>query len=225
MAHFVGRLTALKVFKVKKPGMYADGAGLYLQVTGNGGDKVGKSSIYRFALHGKAREMGLGSLSTFGLAEARAKATECRRLTYQGIDPIEARRTERTKAALDVGKSLTFGECTGQYIAAQRAGWRNAKHAAQWSATIKTYSEPVIGALPVQGVDTALVMKIVEPLWSKEPETASRLRGRIEAVLDWAAVRGFRHGENPALAWPPRQAATGARQDAQGQASRRVALR
>jgi hypothetical protein len=83
-------------------------------------------------------------------------------------------------------------------LAAHAAAWRNAKHAAQWRSTLKTYAEPVIGALAVQGIDTALVMKIVEPLWSKKPETASRLRGRIEAVLDWATVRGFRQGENPA---------------------------
>jgi integrase len=111
---------------------------------------------------------------------------------------IEARRAERTQAALEAAASLTFKNCTEQYIAAHGAGWRNAKHAAQWSSTLKTYAEPVIGALPVQNVYTALVVKIIEPLWSKKPVTASRLRGRIEAVLDWAAVRGYRQGENPA---------------------------
>jgi integrase len=198
MSQFVGRLTALKVLKVKQPGMYADGAGLYLQVTGDGAARVAKSWIYRFTLRGRAREMGLGPLSTFGLAEARAKAADCRRLTYEGVDPIEARRTEHAEAALDAAKSLTFKECTEQYVAAYRAGWRNAKHAAQWSTTVETYADPVIGSLPVQKIDTALVMKIVEPLWSKKPETAARLRGRIEAVLDWATARGYRQGENPA---------------------------
>src|SRR6266702_3692493 len=109
MAHFEGRLTALKVMKVKKPGLYADGAGLYLQVTGDGETKVAKSWIFRFTLRGRSREMGLGSLSIFGLAEARAKATECRRLTYEGIDPIEARKAARARAALDAAASLTFG--------------------------------------------------------------------------------------------------------------------
>lgn len=198
MAHFVGRLTALKVMKVKKPGMYADGAGLYLQVTGDGETKAAKSWIFRFTLRGRSREMGLGSLSIFGLAEARAKATECRRLMYEGIDPIEARKAARARTALDAAASLTFSDCTKQYIEAQRSGWRNAKHAAQWSTTIKTYAEPTIGTLPVQSVDTSLVMKIVEPIWSKKPETASRLRGRIEAVLDWATARGYRQGDNPA---------------------------
>jgi Arm domain-containing DNA-binding protein/integrase-like protein len=150
MAQFVGRLTALKVLRTKKPGMYADGAGLYLQVTGDGNAHVAKSWIYRFTLCGTAREMGLGSLSTFGLAEARTKAAECRRLTYEGVDPIEARRTERAKSALVAAKSLMFKECTEHYIAAYRAGWRNAKHAAQWSTTVKTFAEPVIGSLPVQ---------------------------------------------------------------------------
>lgn len=198
MAQFVGRLTALKVLRGKKPGMYADGAGLYLQVTGDGTERVAKSWIFRFTLRGRAREMGLGSLSTFGLADARAKAAECRRLVYEGVDPIEARRTERAKVMAETARSLTFKECTEQYLAAHRGGWRNAKHAAQWSTTVKTYADPVIGALPVQRIDTALVMKIVEPLWSKKPETAARLRGRIEAVLDWATARAYRQGDNPA---------------------------
>jgi integrase len=198
MAHLVGRLTALKVTKVKEPGMYADGAGLYLQVTGDGENTPAKSWIFRFTLRGRSREMGLGSYSIFSLAEARAKAAEYRRQVYDGIDPIEARRAQRAQAALEAAAALTFKECTKQYLAAHSAGWRNAKHAAQWNSTLKTYAEPVIGSLSVHGIDTALVMKIIEPLWSRKPETASRLRGRIEAVLDWATVRGFRQGENPA---------------------------
>ena len=190
--HLVGRLTALKVAKVKTPGMYADGAGLYLQVSGDGENTLARSWIFRFTLRGRSREMGLGSVSLFGLAEARAKAAECRRQTCAGIDPIEVRRAQRVQAALEAATALTFKDCTEQYLAAYRAGWRNAKHAARWSSTLKTYAEPVIGVLAVQSIDTALVMKIIEPLWSKKPETASRLRGRIEAVLDWATVRGFR---------------------------------
>ncbi|MGA7809091.1 tyrosine-type recombinase/integrase [Bradyrhizobium sp.] len=198
MAHLVGRLTALKVAKVKKRGMYADGGGLYLQVSGDGENTPAKSWIFRFTLRGRSREMGLGSFSIFGLAEARAKAAEYRRQVYEGIDPIEARRAHRAQAVLQAAAALTFKECTKQYLAAHSAGWRNAKHAAQWNSTLKTYAEPVIGSLSVHSIDTAMVMKIIEPLWSKKPETASRLRGRIEAVLDWATVRGFRQGENPA---------------------------
>ena len=197
MAQLIGRLTALEVQRSKKPGMYADGAGLYLQITCSGG-KVARSWIYRFTLRGRAREMGLGSAVTFGLAEARTNARECRQLVYQGLDPIEARKAERARIALETAKALPFKECAEKYIAAHKAGWRNEKHASQWDATLQTYAEPVIGKLPVQSIDTSLVMKVLEPIWSTKTETAGRLRGRIEAILDWATVRGFRVGDNPA---------------------------
>jgi len=193
MPQFVGRLTTLKVVKAKKPGMYADGAGLYLQVTGDGQESVAKSWIFRYTLRGRAREMGLGSLSTLGLAEARAKADECRRLKYKGIDPIEARRAERLSAEIP-----TFAICAERYVAAHTAGWRNPRHRAQWTSTLKKYAEPVIGALHVQVVDTDRVMQVLEPLWLRTPETAVRVRGRIEAVLNWASARGYRQGDNPA---------------------------
>ena len=198
LAHYVGRLTALKVMKVKAPGMYADGAGLYLQVSGDGATRIAKSWIYRYTLNGRAREMGLGPLSAFGLAEARERATEQRRLKHNGIDPIDARRAKRVQASLDAAKAMTFRECAERYVAAHRAGWRNSKHAAQWSATLATYADPIIGSLPVQTIDTALVLKVLEPMWTKKPETAGRVRGRIEAILDWATARGYRQGENPA---------------------------
>ncbi len=198
MAQFVGRLTAVQVAKAKKPGMYADGAGLYLQVSGAGTVNLAKSWIFRYQFKGRPREMGLGSLSVSGLAEARAKAAECRRLRYEGVDPIEARNAERARAKLDEAKALTFKQCTEQYLAAHRAGWRNAKHAVQWNSTLDRYAGPVIGPVPVQTVDTALVMKVIDPIWAKKPETASRVRGRIESVLDWATVRGYRQGDNPA---------------------------
>src|SRR5262249_11336079 len=117
---------------------------------------------------------------------------------HEGIDPIEARRAERARQRLDAAKAVTFKQCAEGYINAHRAGWRNGKHAAQWSATLATYAHPVIGALPVQAVDTALVLKVLEPIWSMKPETASRLRGRLESILDYAKVRGYRDGENPA---------------------------
>jgi integrase len=207
----IGRLNALKVDRAKEPGMYTDGGGLYLQVTVNARNGApAKSWIYRYMLRGKAREMGLGPLSAIGLQEARVRATAARKLRHDGIDPIEARRAERAAAALDMAKALTFKECAESYVKAHRAGWRNSKHAAQWDATLKSYAEPIIGALPVQAVDTGLVMKVLEqevagragkpsaPLWTARPETASRLRGRIEVILDWARVRGHRAGENPA---------------------------
>jgi integrase len=199
----MNRLTDLKIKKAKAPGMYADGGGLYLQLT-KGGDGVNKSWIFRYsALNERAgkrrtREMGLGPLHTVTLAEAREKARQARHLRLDGIDPIEAKRAARAQAQLDAAKAMTFKQCADAYIASHRAGWRNAKHAGQWETTLATHAE-AIGKLPVQAIDTALVMKVIEPLWRTRPETASRLRGRIESVLDWASTRGYRAaGENPA---------------------------
>src|SRR5262249_45868419 len=156
------------------------------------------SWVYRYMLNKRAREMGLGPLALYGLSEARAKALDARRLRHEGIDPIEARRATRAEARLDAAKAITFQQCADAYIAAHRAGWRNAKHAAQWEATLATYAAPLIGGLPVQAIDTALVMKVIEPLWRTRPDTASRVRGRLEVILDWARVRGYRAAENPA---------------------------
>ncbi|WP_018263399.1 tyrosine-type recombinase/integrase [Methylobacterium sp. WSM2598] len=189
-----GKLTAISVAKLKTPGMYGDGGGLWLQVTGKGA----KSWLFRFTLRGRARAMGLGSASTFSLAEAREKALACRKLCAEGLDPIEVRKVQRQDAAVASARTMTFCQCAEAYIAAHKVGWRNAKHAAQWAATLETYAYPVFGELPVAAVDTGLVMRAVEPIWAKKPETANRVRGRIEAILDWATTRGFRRGENPA---------------------------
>jgi integrase len=194
MARTMGRLTALKVDKTKKPGVYADGGGLYLRVTPEGT----KNWIYRYTLNGKARWMGLGALALNSLQEARGKALDARRLCQERVDPIDARQAVQARARLEAAKAITFKECAAAYVKAHRVSWRNAKHQGQWERTLATYAEPVIGALPVAVVDTALVTKILDPLWARAPETASRLRGRIEAVLDWAKVRGYRDGENPA---------------------------
>jgi integrase len=194
MPRTIGRLTALKVDKKKQPGMYADGGGLYLRVTAN----ETKNWVFRFTLKGRPRWMGMGSLHTVSLAEARNRAAEFRLQRHDGIDPIDARRAERLQAQLDAAKAVTFKDCAARYIASHKAGWRNAKHAAQWTATLATYAEPVIGGLSVQAIDTALVLKVLEPIWTTKPETAGRVRGRIESILDWAKVRGYRAGENAA---------------------------
>jgi integrase len=194
MARETNRLTALAVDNASEPGMYADGDGLYLRVTG---DKT-KNWVLRYMLNGRPRWMGLGPLKLFGLKEARAKALDARRLRYDGVDPIEARALRRAKARLDAAKAITFKQCADSYINAHRAGWRNGKHAAQWEATLATYAEPVIGSLPVQAIDTALVLRVLEPVWTTKPETAGRVRGRIEAILDFAKARTWREGENPA---------------------------
>ena len=141
MARTIGRLTALKIARTAKPGMYPDGGGLYL------GRLRAPERIVDLPLFagGRAREMGLGSLSIFGLLDARTKASECRRLRHEGIDPIEARKATRGQAALDAAKAITFKDAARSYIAAHQAGWHNEKHAAQWEATLATYAEPISG--------------------------------------------------------------------------------
>jgi integrase len=193
MARIIGKLTALKVGRASKPGMYADGGGLYLQITPGG-----KSWIYRFMLRGRSREMGLGSVGAIKLTDARKRAAECRQLCHDGVDPIEARYAARAQAKLDEAKALTFKSAATAYIALHRAGWRNEKHAAQWESTLETYAYPMLGSLSVQAIDTGLVLKVLEQIWTDKPETASRLRGRIEAILDWATAREYRTGDNPA---------------------------
>jgi integrase len=190
----MSRLSALAVGRLKEPGMYADGGGLYLQISRSGT----KSWIFRFAMEGREREMGLGPFHTIGLSDARLLATEARKLKLKGEDPIEARKAERQAKRLDDARAMTFKQAAAAYIKANKAGWRNAKHAAQWEATLAAYADPIFGALPVAAVDTGLVMKALEAIWTEKPETASRLRGRVESVLDWATARGYRKGENPA---------------------------
>jgi integrase len=200
MARVIGKLTAIGVEKAKKPGLYADGGGLYLRVTKEGA----KNWIFRFMLNRKARSMGLGPVSLYGLQEARGMAHDARKLRHQGIDPIEARRIKAMKDRLDAAKAITFDECARKYIKSHRAGWRNGKHAAQWESTLAAYARPIIGALAVCDIDTGAVMRVLEQdvdgatLWMARTETASRVRQRIEAILDWAKVRGHREGENPA---------------------------
>ena len=194
MARTIGKLTALAITQAKRRGYYGDGGGLFLQVSASGA----KSWVFRFKEGGRLREMGLGPTHTASLAEARQKALECRKARLDGLDPIEARRGKRIQAKLDAAKAMTFEACAERYIASHKVGWRNPKHAAQWPATLGTYVYPVFGSLPVQAVDVGLVMKAVEPIWAQKPETAGRVRGRIESVLDWATARGYRQGENPA---------------------------
>lgn len=194
MARPIGKLTSLQVSRAKKPGMYADGGGLYLQIT----SKAAKSWIFRFTMAGKPQWMGLGSLSIVSLATARGRATTHRAQCQAGVNPIEAREAARAAMALDAAKATTFEDAATRFIESHRAGWKNVKHGEQWGATLKAYAYPVFGSLPVQAIDTGLVLKVLEPIWSKKPETASRVRGRIESVLDWARVCGLRTGENPA---------------------------
>ncbi len=137
-------------------------------------------------------------MSLVTLAEAREKARTYRRLLLEGIDPLDNRAAARQRALLDASRGVTFRECAERYIAAHEAAWRNAVHRKQWRSTLSTYCYPIFGELAVSAIDTALVTKAIEPIWSTKPETAGRVRGRIESVLDWAKARGYRDGENPA---------------------------
>lgn len=179
----------------KRDGMHAigDPPGLYLCVKGSG-----RSWILRYSLNGRRADHGLGSYADLTLAEARQKARALRKLVREGVDPIEQRRAlrEATKAAL--ARRMSFAQCVTGYIDAHGDGWRNPKHRAQWQSTLDTYAGPVIGTLDVALVDTPHIVKILEPIWKEKTETATRVRGRIENVLAWATVRGYRSGENPA---------------------------
>ncbi|WP_454806069.1 tyrosine-type recombinase/integrase [Paraburkholderia fungorum] len=188
------RLSSLGVARLKKPGRYCDGGGLYLQVS----TARTRSWVYRFRRKGRLREMGLGPLHAMSLADARETAAQYRKLLFEGIDPIESRRAERTLQRAAAAHSRTFDECSKAFIRANRAGWKNEKHAMQWENTLAAYASPVIGPLPARDIDTALVVRVLEPIWHVKPETASRVRGRIESVLDWATVHRYREGENPA---------------------------
>jgi integrase len=171
-----------------------DGGGLYFVSR----PPNGASWMFRFSRHGKDRWMGLGQYPTVGLADARNRATDARRLLIDDIDPIENRRQQRTQTRLELARRMTFAQCAVEYITSHKMAWRNSKHRAQWDATLKTYAHPLIGSLPVAAVDTSLVMKVLQPIWNAKPETASRLRGRIEAILNWATASEFRTGPNPA---------------------------
>ena len=188
------KLTQMQVARLKEPGLHGDGAGLWLKVTDHGS----KSWILRYTFQGREKWTGLGSYPVVTLADAREKALMLKRQILQGTDPVQERREAMAQAAAESAKSVDFDWCATQYIAAHKAGWKNPKHADQWANTIKTYASPVMGKLPVDKVDTPHVMKVLEPIWATKAETASRLRGRMEAILDWATVRKYRTGENPA---------------------------
>jgi integrase len=187
------KLKALDVQRLQ-PGLHPDGGGLYLQITPSGS----RSWLFRYSLHGKEHRVGLGSARDVPLKLARQLAAQARQLRATGVDPLAQKRERRTAHLIAEAKSVTFKECAESYITAHEAGWRNPKHRQQWRSTLDTYCFPAIGALPVQAIDTDLVIKVLEPIWRNKTETASRLRGRIESILDYAKARNYRNGENPA---------------------------
>jgi integrase len=171
---------------------------VWLKVTEHGS----KSWILRYTFEGRERWTGLGPYPIVSLADAREKALSVKKQVHQGTDPIQHKREVRAlaeaEAEAEQASIVTFDWCAEQYIAAHRGGWKNPKHADQWVNTLQTYASPVIGALAVEKVDTDLVMKVLQPIWTTKAETASRLRGRLQSVLDWAVVKNLRTGENPA---------------------------
>jgi integrase len=189
------RLTALAVKKNSVAGWYPDGNGLYLQI----GPTITKSWVYRYTMNGTERRQGLGAYPDTTLDEARTLARASRKLKAKGIDPLEQKRAEAVQRQLDAANTKSFKQCAEEYIEAKKAGWSNAKHQSQWRNTLATYAYPIIGDLPVQVVDGTLVLKVLDPIWNTKTETASRVRQRIEKVLDWATVRKYRHGDNPAV--------------------------
>jgi len=185
MARAINKLTDTECKAKAKPGMLGDGGGLYLNVKPSGA----KSWAFIWKQNGKRNEMGLGAYPTVKLAKARTLAAECRQAVAEGRNPIN----ERKKDAVP-----TFGDCADLFLASMEGQWRNEKHRAQWRMTLEQYASPLRGKL-VSDISTDDVLKVLTPIWQSKAETASRLRGRIERVLDYAKARGWRTGENPAL--------------------------
>jgi hypothetical protein len=184
MAREINRLNARRVASLKTPGRHADGGNLYLSISPTGA----KSWVFLFRWRGTQREIGIGPVRDVMLAQAREIATSHRAQLAQGIEPLGKRR----KAA-----GATFGECSAALISAMRPSWRSARHAHQWEVTLTTHAAP-LAKLPISSIGTSDVLGVLQPLWVDRHETASRLRGRIERVLDWASAKGLRTGENPA---------------------------
>jgi integrase len=204
MARGYGRLKHKQVEQLTKRGLYGDGGGLYLQVAVGGS----KSWLFRFKSDGRSRWHGLGSARDVSLADARIKATDARRVRLNGGDPIETKRAVKAAARVDAAKAITFGAAAKRFIKANAPGWKNAKHTAQWTMTllgVDPNGKPAkndycrsIRDLPIGAIDTTLVLRIIEPIWANKTETANRIRGRIETVIDAAKAKGEFKGENPA---------------------------
>lgn len=189
-------LSPLAVSRLKAPGYHAVGgvAGLHLQIVPTGA----RSWILRTVVGERRRDIGLGPYPDVTLQAARDRAREAREMIWQGVDPVEHRRALRAALIAEQQKAINFAEAATRYIRAHSAGWKNGKHAAQWRSSLETYAFPAIGAMRVEQVETAHVVGLLEPIWTTRTETATRVRNRIELILDWCAARGYRKGDNPA---------------------------
>ena len=188
------KLSALEVGRINEPGKHPVGENLYLQVSQSGT----KSWLFRYAVKRKTTWMGLGSTKFITLADARARVIDAQRDLLAGIDPLQKKEKQAESERIEGLKRITFDDCASQFLESHRHSWKNAKHVDQWRNTLSTYASPVLGRILVGDVDTTSVCKVLEPIWHSKTETASRVRGRIERVLSWAAVRGYRSHENPA---------------------------
>jgi Arm DNA-binding domain len=185
----------------RKAIMLPDGANLYLQATVAKDGSINRSWVFRYQFDGERHDLGLGPLFSRGLAEAREEARQLRLQLLAGTDPLQARRQverERLKAKAERLKAITFRECAEQYLRVHARHWKNAKHAKQWGTTLETYVYPQLGNLAVADIDTPHIQRVLAPIWERIPESARRLRGRIETVLTYAAVGQLRSGPNPA---------------------------
>jgi integrase len=185
--------TITEVNRLKKPGRYAVGDGVSLQIS----QWHTRSWIFRYARHGRVHYMGLGPCSLVTLAEARAKGREFRRQLLDGIDPLADKRRKRADEILALARNRTFEQCAHEYIASHEAGW-SASSSTQWRQSLEQYVFPIIGKLPVAEIDLPLVLQVLKPIWQQIPETARRVRARLENILGWAQVHGLRAGDNPA---------------------------
>jgi integrase len=204
MSRTIHRLTAKQITATKPaPGervLLVDGGNLLCQIAA-GKQGINRSWIFRYELDGKRHDLGLGSLNDLELAEARAKARSLRQQLLDGIDPWTVRqqqRTDRLAAHAERARAMTFRQAATACIESHADGWRNAEHHRQWITSLSQYAFPILGDLPVDEIATPHIVKTLEPIWKTIPETASRVRGRVEKVLGWATVRGFRNGDNPA---------------------------
>ncbi|MGE0531606.1 MAG: tyrosine-type recombinase/integrase [Hyphomonadaceae bacterium] len=193
------KLTSIGVRNAKSPGLHPDGDGLYLKVAIGKDGLPNKSWIVRVYLPGgKVRDMGLGQASHVTLAEAREAAEAARKAARAGADPVALRKEERRRLVATIENARTFKDCSERFLEMQERRWSNPKHRQQWRNTLSTYAYPMLGDLRVEAIDTNLVLRVLEPIWLEKPETASRLRARIERILYWAQTRGYRSGDNPA---------------------------
>jgi hypothetical protein len=191
---------------IEEPGRYSDGGGLYLQVSASRTEGVvTKSWLFRYMRGGTtSREMGLGAASMrkgdgyTTLAQARQKRTRARETLEAGFDPLELKRAGKTAEKVDKVKGITFSQCAAEYIKGHQAGWKGQKHVKLWKGSLARFVEPLIGDLPIASIDTGLVLKVLRPIWETKTKTAVDVRSRIELILSWAKIHGYRHGENPA---------------------------